>query len=41
MKLKPLYDRVIIKPQEEEEVSANGIILPSLSDETLTILVKT
>ena len=33
MNLKPLYDRVIIKPQEEEEVSANGIILPSLSDE--------
>ncbi|MDP3964679.1 MAG: co-chaperone GroES [bacterium] len=28
MNLKPLGDRVIVKPLEEEEVTASGIVLP-------------
>lgn len=33
MKLKPLYDRVVIVPEKVEELSKSGIILPSVSDE--------
>lgn len=33
MKLKPLYDRVILIPEKIEELSSSGIILPSVSDE--------
>ena len=28
MSLKPLLDRVIVKPKKEEEVSSGGILLP-------------
>ena len=30
MNLKPLYDRVIVKPIEAEETSIGGIIIPCL-----------
>ena len=33
MNLKPLQDRVIIKPAEAEEVSKGGIILPDTAKE--------
>ncbi|OGO05133.1 MAG: co-chaperone GroES [Chloroflexi bacterium RBG_13_56_8] len=33
MNLKPLADRVIIEPLEEEEVTASGIILPETAKE--------
>lgn len=33
MKLKPLFDRVIITPKESESTSLGGIILPSASQE--------
>ena len=33
MKLKPLYDRVVILPDKKEEVSSLGIILPQTNDE--------
>lgn len=33
MKLKPLADRVIIKPEAAEEVTASGIIIPDSAKE--------
>ena len=33
MKIKPLADRVVIKPQEAEETTASGIILPDTAKE--------
>ncbi len=33
MKLKPLHDRVVIKPAESEDVTAGGIILPDTAKE--------
>lgn len=33
MKLRPLYDRVIIKREAEEEKSAGGIVLPGSATE--------
>lgn len=36
MNLKPLYDRVIVKPIEAEETSAGGIIIPDAAKEKPT-----
>jgi chaperonin GroES len=33
MKVRPLADRVLIKPLEEEEKSSGGIILPDTAKE--------
>ena len=33
MKLKPLSDRVVVKPEEAEEKTASGIILPDSAKE--------
>ena len=33
MKVKPLADRVLVKPQEEEEVKRGGIIIPDTAKE--------
>ena len=33
MKLKPLQDRVVVKPADAEEVSKGGIILPDTAQE--------
>jgi chaperonin GroES len=33
MKLKPLGDRLIVKPTEEEEKTASGIVLPDTAKE--------
>jgi len=33
MKLKPLDDRVVVKPQEAEEKTAGGIVLPDAAKE--------
>jgi chaperonin GroES len=33
MKLKPLGDRLIVKPLEEEETTASGIVLPDTAKE--------
>jgi chaperonin GroES len=33
MKLKPLGDRLIVKPEEEEETTASGIVLPETAKE--------
>ncbi|HEX6228300.1 MAG TPA: co-chaperone GroES [Solirubrobacterales bacterium] len=33
MKLKPLGDRLIVKPSEEEETTASGIVLPDTAKE--------
>lgn len=33
MKLKPLQDRVVVKPAEADEVSKGGIILPDTAQE--------
>ena len=33
MKLKPLSDRVIVRPEEAEETTASGIILPDTAKE--------
>jgi chaperonin GroES len=33
LKLKPLGDRVIVKPLEEEEVTPSGIVLPETAKE--------
>ena len=33
MKLKPLEDRVVVKPQEAEEKTAGGIVLPDSAKE--------
>mgnify|MGYP000604332157 CR=1 FL=1 len=32
MKLKPLHDQVIIKPIEEDEVTAAGLVLPDTAE---------
>src|SRR3546814_16820802 len=36
MNLKPLYDRVVVKPIEADEVSAGGIVIPDNAKETPT-----
>ena len=33
MKIRPLYDRVVIRRQDEEEKTAGGILLPSNAQE--------
>ena len=33
MNIRPLYDRVVIRRQEEEETSAGGIVLPGSAKE--------
>ena len=33
MKLKPLGDRVVVRPVEEEETTASGIVLPDTAKE--------
>ena len=33
MKLKPLFDRVVILPEQKENVTSSGIILPQTSQE--------
>ncbi|HIJ71857.1 MAG TPA: co-chaperone GroES, partial [Planctomycetes bacterium] len=33
MKLKPLDDRIVVKPQEAEERTAGGIVLPDTAKE--------
>ena len=33
MKLKPLDDRVVVKPEEAEETTAGGIVLPGSAQE--------
>jgi len=33
MKVKPLADRVLVKPQEEQEVKKGGIIIPDTAKE--------
>lgn len=33
MKITPLYDKVVIKPLEKEEVTASGIVLPDTVDQ--------
>ena len=33
MKIKPLADRLVVKPQEVEETTASGIILPDTAKE--------
>ena len=37
MKLKPLYDRVVILPEKVEELSGSGIILPSVTDDKSSV----
>lgn len=32
MKIEPLYDKVVIKPLDEEETTASGIVLPDTID---------
>ena len=36
MNLKPLYDRVVVKPIEAEEVTAGGIYIPDNAKEKPT-----
>jgi len=36
MNLKPLYDRVVVKPIEADEVSAGGILIPDNAKEKPT-----
>jgi chaperonin GroES len=33
MKLRPLADRLVVEPQEQEEVTASGIVLPETAKE--------
>ena len=33
MKIRPLYDRVVVRRQEEEETTAGGILLPGSAKE--------
>ena len=33
MKLKPLADRVVVEPIEQEEITAGGIVLPETAKE--------
>ena len=37
MKLKPLYDRVVVLPDKNNQVAGSGIILPTVSDEKSSI----
>lgn len=37
MKLKPLFDRVVIKQEKKEEKNSFGILLPSRDDESSQI----
>lgn len=32
MKLKPIFDRVVLKPQKQEQVTLSGLVLPATSD---------
>lgn len=32
MKLKPLHDRVVIKPAKAEEITKSGIVIPDTAD---------
>jgi len=36
MNLKPLYDRVVVKPIEADEVTAGGIVIPDNAKEKPT-----
>lgn len=36
MKIRPLYDRVVVKRKEEETISAGGIVLPGTAKEKPT-----
>ena len=36
MKIRPLYDRVVVRRKEEEETSAGGIVLPGSAKEKPT-----
>lgn len=36
MNLKPLYDRIVVKPIEAEEMSAGGIVIPDNAKEKPT-----
>lgn len=36
MKIRPLYDRVVVKRKEEEEMTAGGIVLPGSAKEKPT-----
>lgn len=36
MNLKPLYDRIVVKPIEAEELSAGGIVIPDNAKEKPT-----
>ncbi|MDY0005793.1 MAG: co-chaperone GroES [Spongiibacteraceae bacterium] len=36
MKIRPLYDRVVVRPKEEETTSAGGIVLPGSAKEKPT-----
>ena len=36
MKIRPLYDRVVVKRKEEETVTAGGIVLPGSAKEKPT-----
>lgn len=36
MNLKPLYDRIVVKPIEADEVSAGGIVIPDTAKEKST-----
>ena len=40
MKLQPLSDRVVVKPQEAEEKTATGIILPETAKEKEIITLE-
>ena len=33
MKIRPLYDRVVVRRKEEEETTAGGIVLPGSAKE--------
>lgn len=33
MKLKPLFDRVVLKPEQKDKLSSGGIILPQVADQ--------
>jgi chaperonin GroES len=40
MKIRPLYDRVVIRRKEEEETTAGGIVLPGTPLKKSPIRVK-
>ena len=39
MKIKPLFDRVVLQPRERENETKTGIILPSVAEEKSQIAV--